>query len=624
MLTENFYSIIDKELNDIIAKYPNDEHIRKHKSSPANQKSYALLIWFLDFYGKTADYSSYITDGDNDGSCDIVFDIVDNLGKRVYYIIQSKWNSTENVKKEISKNEILQALNDFDTIIRGRKERVNDKLSAKLEALTEHLKNNGEVKFVFFALCNDNHQADDNIKSFKQNHRRTEFEIYDINRLKIDYIERKFKRISSYNPLESHYNPEEDKISLEVQKVNSTSGNFIRVPKPFESYVFLIKPKTIFQLFEKYGFTLFFRNVRNPLLESDFNREIERTAIDNPAFFWYYNNGLTAISSLLPTEIRDEATTIELTGLQIINGAQTVFSIYKAYKDASPTKQEVMDRETLITLRLLQSGGRDFDLNVTRYTNSQNPVNDRDFHANDEIQIRLQNESFTTKYWYEKRRGEFREIPSDIEVVPNHVFANAYLAYHLQDPVSVFNNFHQSTKTGIDLPFVSHTVNKDGLYEVIFNNETKFEDLLASFQVLSAMMLLTANIRNYLTTFSTVIYHILALFKTIFTKYCHQKYGNSVNVNTQLLKLHQDPSNKTIQKVLKFVKNSIDDVIPFESGEPTKDVMDFLSQSSQYEKIKGLFEDFDIDVAGIDALEIAENEALWNNITPSEESIVEE
>ncbi len=358
------------------------------------------------------------------------------------------------------------------------------------------------------------------------------------------------------------------------------------------------------------------------MLESDFNREIERTAIDNPAFFWYYNNGLTAISSLLPTEIRDEATTIELTGLQIINGAQTVFSIYKAYKDASPTKQEVMDRETLITLRLLQSGGRDFDLNVTRYTNSQNPVNDRDFHANDEIQIRLQNESFTTKYWYEKRRGEFREVPPGIEVVPNYVFANAYLAYQLQDPVSVFSNNIQAEQSGVDLNFVTRRDSSNGLYDTIFDDSTEFFDLLAAYLVLS----IHKNMAGFdlKTTNKSVSYHIVALFRIFFTKYCHKKYDRSVNINFQILRLVENKSPEVIQKILLFTKKFVAELFSLRKEQSIQDLYTFLSQPSQYEKIRGLFEDFDIDVAGIDALEIAENEALWNNITPSEESIVEE
>ncbi|HIE02692.1 MAG TPA: hypothetical protein EYP59_20820 [Thiotrichaceae bacterium] len=75
--------------------------IRKHHNSEDNQKSYALLIWFLEFYGKKTDYVPYITDGPDDSSCDIIFDAKDSRNQTIYYVIQSKWNTPKNVAKNI-------------------------------------------------------------------------------------------------------------------------------------------------------------------------------------------------------------------------------------------------------------------------------------------------------------------------------------------------------------------------------------------------------------------------------------------------------------------------------------------------------------------------------------------
>ena len=609
MLTEDFYKLIDIELIDILDKYKDDAYIKKNKSAINNQKAYALLIWFLDFYGKKSDYSNYITDGDEDSSCDIVFDNLDNQGQKVFYIVQSKWNIESNCNKEVEKKDILQALNDFDTIIRGKKEKVNAKLKSKIDELQEHLKQNGEVKFVYLTLSSNNPKADDNIKSFLDNHKKTTFEFYDINRIKIDFIERRYKKIDPINPLENYYNPEESKINIEIQKINKSSGNFIRVEKPFEAYVFLIKPKTIFELFEKYGFSLFFRNVRNPLIQSDFNKEIEQTTVDNPAYFWYYNNGLTAITYLLPNEIRDEATSIELTGLQIINGAQTVYSVYKAYKDASPTKRTIIDSEALITLRLLKSGGRDFDLKVTRFTNSQNPVNERDFRANDDIQVRLQNDFFKTNYWYEKRRGEFRTSPKGIKRIPNNVFANCYLAYHLQEPVAVLNNFRQIKKTRKDLLFVSHKDSKDGLYEKVFNDNSKFEDFLTSFYLLDTIFKRTPF--DFEDTFSSNLYHLLSLFKIVFTKYAKLKYSNEINVNLHIQKLYEEEKTEIILKTFKFINEYIEKEFKLNEDEKSFDkFISFMTSASQYERVKGQLEDVEITTDLIENVELKDSDEV--------------
>jgi hypothetical protein len=163
MLTKDFYNTIDAELDAFIAKYKDDKIIKKHRSSIENQKSYALLIWFLDFYGRISNYSDFITDGDNDSSCDIVFDSLNNQGDKIFYVVQSKWNNANKSvsEKETDKDEILKALNDFETILRGEKKSVNQKLKSKLEELDLNLKTNGEVKFIFLSLSQYKGGADD-------------------------------------------------------------------------------------------------------------------------------------------------------------------------------------------------------------------------------------------------------------------------------------------------------------------------------------------------------------------------------------------------------------------------------------------------------------------------------
>ncbi len=592
MITKDFYTLLDHELDALLQKYQEDALIKKHRSSANNQKSYALLIWFLEFYGKVSNYTSYITDGNDDSSCDLVLDVHDRYGNKVFYIVQSKWNNAANAEKESDTDEILKALQEFETILRGGKKNVNEKLEKKLDELNDHLKSNGEVRFIFLSLAQYKEGAKENIDSFEKSHAKTRFEVIDINRIKLDYIDRKYKKIEPLNPLESYQNPEESPVTLEVERLANTNHHCIKVEKPFEAYVFLVRPKALFTLFDTYGFSLFYKNVRNPLLQSRFNEEIEKTALENPAYFWYYNNGITAITYLLPV-MREQAVKVELTGLQIINGAQTVYSIYRAYKDASPTKRAQMDSEALITLRLLKSGGKDFDLNVTRFTNSQNPVNDRDFCANDDIQVSLQNAFYQKKFWYEKRRGEFRETPSGVHKVPNYVFANAYLAYQLQDPVSVLENYAQKRRTGKDMCFISHRDHIHGLYEKIFNLNTSFEDVLCAFYIFSVIV----DEGSYDKTFRSNFYHLLALSRVAFIKYLQKKYNKGINVNKYIIDLCERNDTGLIFKVFKFLRTFLDQQIEVVGNEEKtiERTFKFLFTLSHYEKIKEALEDTDME-----------------------------
>jgi hypothetical protein len=157
MLTTDFYDIIDQKLFSIIKKYQDDEAILRHQNSETGQKAYAFLIWFLEFYGKTTNYLPYITDGDGDGSCDIIFNALDNRGNTVYYVVQSKWNTRKNALKKMDSQELGYTLNNFSTILRGHKKPTNNEaLNQKQSELLAHVEKNGRVKFIFLSLCHEN------------------------------------------------------------------------------------------------------------------------------------------------------------------------------------------------------------------------------------------------------------------------------------------------------------------------------------------------------------------------------------------------------------------------------------------------------------------------------------
>ncbi|NOQ35302.1 MAG: abortive phage infection protein [Methylococcaceae bacterium] len=602
MFTQHFYNIIDGELDALLQKYQNDELIKKYKN-PNQKKSYALLIWFLEFYGRRANYKDFITDGDNDSSCDIIFDNTNNQGEKIFYVVQSKWNTVNNSEKETSRDEILKALNDFETLLHGEKQNVNDRLKVKIKELDKHLKSNGEVKFIFLSLSQYKGNADENINAFIKSDEKIKCDVIDINRIKHDYIDRIYKEIKPLNPLESYQNPEESPITLEIIQENGT----VKIEKPFEAYMFLLRPKSIYELFDKYGFALFYKNIRNPLLQSQFNEDIENTVSENPDYFWYYNNGITAIASLLPA-IGKQAEKIELTGLQIINGTQTVYSIYRAYKNASNTKRQQMDSRALVTVRLLRSGGKDFDLDVTRYTNSQNPVDDRDFCANDDIQIKLQNASYQTNVWYGKRRDEFRETPDGITEIPNFIFANAYLAYHLQDPVTVLKNHAEELKTGKNLNFISYRDHKDGFYENIFNEKTSFEDMLCAFYILDSISNHTSlendNFICYEDSFETITYHLLALFSGVFTKYLKSKFDEKINVTKYIIKIYEKHEIEIILKTFIFINSFVEKKIKVTNNkEKTQEKgIKFLYELSHYEKINDDLEGLAISIEDIEGI----------------------
>ena len=107
----DFYDKLDAELNEVISENPQD--VRLHKGDDATRKAYALLIWFLKFYGKRPIYNLNITDGDGDTSCDIIFSTKDVVGQKVFYVIQAKWNTRKNCIETLDSKSFKSTLDDL-------------------------------------------------------------------------------------------------------------------------------------------------------------------------------------------------------------------------------------------------------------------------------------------------------------------------------------------------------------------------------------------------------------------------------------------------------------------------------------------------------------------------------
>jgi AIPR protein len=466
MTFTDFYDILDNEFEELIKENPHDD--RLHKGDDSTRKSFAFLIWFLKFYGKRPIYNLNITEGDDDTSCDIIFSTIDTVGKKIFYVVQAKWKNKKNVNEKLDSTAFRATLDDFKLVYLGEKKfsSKNNNFNRQYEELKQHLAENQYVKFVYVTLTQTNPSVIENVEAFRK--QCADFEIIDIERLRRDFIEVRYKQIEPTNPLEYDYNPDYDAITLPIEQLD-VEKNYLRIDAPYKAYTFLIRPKTVFDLFNQYGFKLFFENIRNPLIASEYNTQIEETLKTEPTSFWYFNNGITAITTSFPNRVHATAEQIEITGLQIINGAQTVYSIYKAYKEAKNGERAAINN-ALVQFRLVVSVNKFFNLDITRYTNQQNPTEVYDFWANDPVQVRLQNESLTTDVWYQVRRGEFRQVPPKVKVLANRDMIRSYVAF-------VGKKASDTEIWTSNENYLEEFGGKKGRYEEFFNAELTFEEL---------------------------------------------------------------------------------------------------------------------------------------------------
>ncbi len=149
------------------------------------------------------------------------------------------------------------------------------------------------------------------------------------------------------------------------------------------------------------NYPLFEENIREYLgANGQVNKGIKRTlesSVDRKNFF-FYNNGITMIVN----EIGDESMNggrreFKVDNPQIVNGCQTVSTIYDTLSGLREDTLEEEFRDTYVMLKILKIPSNDASLkelykNIVRYNNSQNSINEKAFEAASSIFKRIQTE----------------------------------------------------------------------------------------------------------------------------------------------------------------------------------------------------------------------------------------
>ena len=77
MKNEAFYDLIDNRINQITDIFKENVHLKKQNEN--GRKSFSFLFWFLERYlpnKELSEFENYITEGNDDSSCDIIFNNV--------------------------------------------------------------------------------------------------------------------------------------------------------------------------------------------------------------------------------------------------------------------------------------------------------------------------------------------------------------------------------------------------------------------------------------------------------------------------------------------------------------------------------------------------------------------
>lgn len=430
----------------------------------------AMIIWFGENYLflDPEEVNERIV---NDKRAEGVDAILINQTDYELLLIQAQTvDNFHNTQKNFSENDLKSTLEGIRFLLKGD---YKGQITSKLENLIDEyheFDRSGDYRTRVIFLALKKRPVDEKfIKQFNQDFPQIVVDFYDFEWLYDFYI-------NKYLPARA---APPERISFEILT------DLLRKDIPNRSRVFTCKGKELAKTYNDYRERIFQQNVRYSLgiRSKSINRQILETATheERGINFWYFNNGITIICKEI--NVAASGKVVNLHNAQIINGAQTTYALYEAYRKGT------LRDDVEILIRAIATDDRNFIENVTLYTNSQNAIRLRDLCSNDEIQFKIQKILFDSyRHFYERKRGGFdslhptpeskRKLLGEdykIKVVNNENSAQSFLAMYLDKPAQA-----KSEKGRIFLK------DKAGFYDDIFdkNDDLITEKLFVSWKLL--------------------------------------------------------------------------------------------------------------------------------------------
>jgi hypothetical protein len=171
--------------------------------------------------------------------------------------------------------------------------------------------------------------------------------------------------------------------------------------------------------------SLFEYNVRGPLGKTGVNKDIADSIGDKSLhkLFPLFHNGITIICEKLKASNEQ----LIASGYFVVNGCQSLTALYN-------NKGELTEDLRILTKFIQMDPKSPRAAMVTKFSNNQNGVTDRDFMSNNVNQIRLQNEfkhHYIGQYVFEIKRGEVLSVGTQISNEDAGLFL---MAFDLKEP----------------------------------------------------------------------------------------------------------------------------------------------------------------------------------------------
>lgn len=398
-----------------------------------------------------------ITDGFQDMGIDAVYC---NEKQKQLVLVQSKWRTEGS--GGCSQNEILTFVEGIKRIMSLDFAGANDKIKQKIPEISLAIKDMDYTLMTIFCHTGSQSMNEYISRPIRKLKEKTNEDASEI----LDFYELKMSEIFTY--LASG----EGNDVIEIDDVILNNWGFI--DSPLKAYYGTISAAAIGDWYMRFGNKLFDKNIRYYKGNTDVNDGITRVLKEEVENFFYYNNGIKLLCKKITrkTAYSDSNKTglFCLEGVSLVNGAQTTGSIGKFF---SENREQTDKANVLIQIIEIGEDEDNISTQITKLSNTQNKIENKDFAALDPEQDRLKNELLFSNILYLYKTGATVDDPAKQISLDEAIVAQACMQDDVSYSVIAKGNVGALTEDITKAP-----------YKILFNASTNAFRMNNSIQVM--------------------------------------------------------------------------------------------------------------------------------------------
>lgn len=337
-------------------------------------RSLALYAIMMNTDCSVEEIQNSLTDGYNDNGIDAVFCDDD---QKIMYLIQSKWSTDGN--HTISQGDTSNFISGITKVLNGNFNGFNSKFESLKSSVNQAISST-DYKIKAIVIYTSNQSFSRECKEVMESFINSANDGIEIISYSVLCLKDVYKSLA-----------EQTSSTINLENICLQDYGILERNEKEIGYYGKLSVNIIANWWKEHGIHLFSKNIRYYKGDTEVNTGIKNVLLNEPENFLLYNNGIKIVAEKInkaPMGANSRKFGIfSLENANIVNGAQTTGAIGEIIDSMDESKDNAF---ILVQMISLESLSINMDDKITKYSNTQNRIDSKDFVSLDPFQKKIQ------------------------------------------------------------------------------------------------------------------------------------------------------------------------------------------------------------------------------------------